>query len=80
MITVTKLYYLLSLYVILFKLFKYFFLLISEYIYNIGQKLISVAQPFDPSRNPSASELCRLHTQQYLDGLQNFDLWALKSK
>ncbi|XP_065364375.1 nose resistant to fluoxetine protein 6 [Calliphora vicina] len=49
-----------------------------EYIYNIGQKLISIAKPFDASINPSASELCRLHTQQYLDGLQNFDLWALK--
>ncbi|KAM7348279.1 drop dead [Cochliomyia hominivorax] len=50
----------------------------KEFIYHIGQKLISIAQPFDASRNPSASELCRLHTQQYLEGLQNFDLWALK--
>ncbi|XP_005177544.1 O-acyltransferase like protein [Musca domestica] len=49
-----------------------------EYLYSIGQKLISIGKPFDASRNPDASELCRLHTRQFMEGLNNFDLWALK--
>uniref|UniRef100_A0A1I8Q534 Nose resistant-to-fluoxetine protein N-terminal domain-containing protein n=1 Tax=Stomoxys calcitrans TaxID=35570 RepID=A0A1I8Q534_STOCA len=49
-----------------------------EYLYNIGQKFISIANPFDASRNPDASEKCRLHTRHFLQGLDNFDFWALK--
>ncbi|KAL9881662.1 drop dead isoform 1-T10 [Glossina fuscipes fuscipes] len=50
----------------------------KKYVNNIAQRLISWSQPFDASRNPLASELCRRHTKRYLDGLHNFDLWALK--
>ncbi|XP_075155470.1 drop dead [Haematobia irritans] len=49
-----------------------------EYMYSIGQRFISIANPFDASRNPDASEKCRLHTRLFMQGLNNFDLWALK--
>uniref|UniRef100_A0A1A9W8H9 Nose resistant-to-fluoxetine protein N-terminal domain-containing protein n=1 Tax=Glossina brevipalpis TaxID=37001 RepID=A0A1A9W8H9_9MUSC len=50
----------------------------KKYVNNIAQRFISWSQPFDASRNPLASELCRRHTKRYLEGLHNFDLWALK--
>ncbi|KAH8273460.1 hypothetical protein KR018_002459, partial [Drosophila ironensis] len=48
------------------------------YLYNIGKRFLAITQPFDPARNPEASALCRRQMRQYLDALDNFDLWALK--
>ncbi|XP_030382326.1 nose resistant to fluoxetine protein 6 [Scaptodrosophila lebanonensis] len=48
------------------------------YLYNIGQRFLAISQPFDASRNPEASDLCRAQMRIYMDALNNFDLWALK--
>uniref|UniRef100_A0A034VQ95 nose resistant to fluoxetine protein 6 n=1 Tax=Bactrocera dorsalis TaxID=27457 RepID=A0A034VQ95_BACDO len=48
------------------------------YLYNIGQRFMSVATPFDAARNPNASPKCRRQMRRFLDGLDNFDFWALK--
>ncbi|KAH8373910.1 hypothetical protein KR200_006951, partial [Drosophila serrata] len=48
------------------------------YLYNIGRRFLAITQPFDPARNPDASSLCRRQMRQYLDALDNFDLWALR--
>ncbi|KAH8289379.1 hypothetical protein KR054_004399 [Drosophila jambulina] len=48
------------------------------YLYNIGRRFLAITQPFDPARNPESSSLCRRQMRQYLDALDNFDLWALK--
>ncbi|XP_023032742.1 nose resistant to fluoxetine protein 6 [Drosophila willistoni] len=48
------------------------------YLYNIGKRFLAISQPFDASRNPDASTQCRSQMRQYLDALDNFDLWALK--
>lgn len=49
-------------------------------MHNIGQRFLAFSQPFDAARNPDASPLCRAQMQRYLNALNNFDLWALKSK
>ncbi|XP_002025449.2 uncharacterized protein LOC6600394 [Drosophila persimilis] len=48
------------------------------YLHNIGKRFLALTQPFDPARHPDASTLCRRQMRQYLDALDNFDLWALK--
>ncbi|KAH8420160.1 hypothetical protein KR009_006411, partial [Drosophila setifemur] len=48
------------------------------YLYNIGRRFLAITQAFDPARNPDASPLCRRQMRQYLNALDNFDLWALK--
>lgn len=47
-------------------------------LYNIGKRFLAISQPFDASRNPDASPLCRTQMRRYLNALNNFDLWALK--
>lgn len=53
---------------------------LAVYLHNIGQRFLAFSQPFDAARNPDASPLCRAHMQRYLNALNNFDLWALKSE
>ncbi|XP_067638010.1 nose resistant to fluoxetine protein 6 isoform X2 [Eurosta solidaginis] len=48
------------------------------YLYNIGRRFISIAPPFNAARNPNASPKCRKQMQRFLEGLDNFELWALK--
>ncbi|KMZ09816.1 uncharacterized protein LOC6740135 [Drosophila simulans] len=48
------------------------------YLYNIGKRFLAITQPFDAARNPDASTLCRRQMHQFLNALDNFDLWALK--
>lgn len=48
------------------------------YLYNIGRRFISIATPFDAARNPNASPKCRRQMRRFLEGLNNFDFWALK--
>ncbi|XP_054728013.1 nose resistant to fluoxetine protein 6 [Anastrepha obliqua] len=48
------------------------------YLYNIGRRFISIATPFDAARNPKASPKCRSQMRRFLEGLNNFDFWALK--
>uniref|UniRef100_W8BUT3 Nose resistant to fluoxetine protein 6 n=1 Tax=Ceratitis capitata TaxID=7213 RepID=W8BUT3_CERCA len=48
------------------------------YLYNIGRRFISIATPFDAARSPEASPKCRAQMRRFLEGLNNFDLWALK--
>jgi len=36
--------------------------------------------PFDASISHTASIECKLHTQQFFNGLENFEFWAMKSK
>lgn len=58
----------------------YDFSLFTVYLYNIGRRFISIATPFDAARNPNASPKCRRQMRRFLEGLNNFDFWALKSK
>lgn len=58
----------------------------KSYFYFVGflttlkNKFIDFAHPFDASKSRTASEKCRKDTKAFLKGLENLDLWALRSE
>lgn len=50
----------------------------KEYMRAISDRFMVFSRPFDASISPTASSTCRRHTRAFLEGLQNFDLWAMK--
>lgn len=53
---------------------------ISALLRTIGAKVSQLTPPFDASLNQRCSSKCKMHTKQFIESLQNFDLWAYQSK
>lgn len=60
-------------------------LFFSDYIFqtklqNITKQLFYQWPPFDLSNVDEVSRSCKIHSAYYVNELQQFSLWALKSK
>lgn len=50
-----------------------------DYITNLSPKVLDMQPPFDLSGH-GVSENCRRSSEEFVNSLKNFELWALKSK
>lgn len=67
-------------YIIYNKLICIYFIIILEYIKNLGQHVATIERPFDLSTTVGISKQCQKDSRQFIETLKKLELWALKSK
>lgn len=46
----------------------------------LSTRLFQTTNPFDTSLAKNVSEICKIHTEKFLNDLKKINLWALKSE